>query len=161
MSIQIRKIFHFVILVENIMEGHVIKILVLASSVGKGALVLFDSGATHSFVSCAFAGKLEITPETLNFQMCVKTPPRDLLFTKNVLRSCKTEINCRVLKVDLIILRMFDFDVTLGMDLLSTYQAKIMCFEKKIVFQPPDELEFSFNGSKLNLLPRVSTALQA
>lgn len=122
------------------MEGHVIKILVLASCVGKDALVLFDSGATHSFVSCAFAGKLEITPETLNFQMCVKTPPRDLLFTKNVLRSCKIEINCRVLKVDLIILRMFDLMLHLVWICCLLTKLKLCVLRKRLYFSHPMSL---------------------
>lgn len=39
MNIQIRKIFHFMKLVENIMEGQTIKRLVLASSAGNLAIL--------------------------------------------------------------------------------------------------------------------------
>jgi len=41
---------------------------------GHIALALFDLGATHSFISSAFAYKLNHTPEPLGFQLVVSIP---------------------------------------------------------------------------------------
>ena len=41
---------------------------------GNPARVLFDPGATHSFVSAAFAFKLNKKPELLEFQLIISIP---------------------------------------------------------------------------------------
>ena len=47
-----------------------------------------------------------------------------------------------VLEANVIPLGMYDFDVILGMDWLSTHRASVNCFSKKIVFRKPGYLEF-------------------
>ena len=49
-----------------------------------------------------------------------------------------------VLKANLILLEMHDFDVILGMDWLSTNRASMDCFTKKVVFQKPRFAELEF-----------------
>ena len=54
--------------------------------------------------------------------------------------------------VDLIVLEMVDYDVILGMDWLSKYNAIIYCRRKKEVFQPSGgetfEYKVTLRGSK-------------
>ena len=42
---------------------------------------------------------------------------------------------------------MHDFDVIFGMDWLSRHRAHLDCFERRVVFRPIGEREFSFRGS--------------
>ncbi|KAL5579991.1 hypothetical protein UlMin_012433 [Ulmus minor] len=77
--------------------------------------VLFNSGATHSFVSTW----LRVIPVL--------------------------EAN-RELYVDLIILNMYDYDVILGMDFLSKYNATIECRYRRVIFRPNKNDEFSYMG---------------
>ncbi|KAJ4717071.1 Retrotransposon protein, putative, Ty3-gypsy subclass [Melia azedarach] len=128
---------------------------------GHSALALFDSGSTHSFVSHAFARGLCIAPTLLDDELCVGTPSGSLLCANEVLRSCKIGIGERILVANLILLPMHDFDVILGMDWLSTYHASVKCYEKEVIFRPPGETEFKFVGTKLFVMPRVISALQA
>ena len=52
----------------------------------------------------------------------------------------------RELYVDLIILNMYDYDVILGIDFLSKYNATIDCRHRRVVFRPTDYDEFSYVG---------------
>ncbi len=50
------------------------------------------------------------------------------------------------LYVDLIILNLYDYDVILGMDFLSKYNATIECRYRRVVFKSSDDDEFSYMG---------------
>ena len=50
------------------------------------------------------------------------------------------------LYVDLIILNMYDYDVTLGMDFLSKYNATIECWYWRVIFWLSNNDEFSYLG---------------
>ena len=52
------------------------------------AIVLFDPGSTHSFVSCAFAKNHDKSLELLDSELLVSTPISDTLMTNLVLKSC-------------------------------------------------------------------------
>ena len=59
------------------------------------------------------------------------------------------------------LLDMFEFDVILGMDWLSTFYASIECFGKKVVFRIPGEPEFFFEGDRVVKPPLLVSAMQA
>lgn len=83
------------------------------------ARVLFDSGATHSFVSPIFASKMEWQSSKLLFPLSVSTPLSDELETDIFFPSCPVLVEGRELLVDLVLLDVIEFDVILGMDWLS------------------------------------------
>ena len=58
-------------------------------------------------------------------------------------------------------LEMYDFDVILGMDWLSTHRVSMDCFVKKVVFQKPRFLKFEFEGDRRVLPTYVISALEA
>ena len=51
------------------------------------------------------------------------------------------------LHVDLILLKLHDFDIILGMDWLETHHALVDCFAKNVTFHIPRQPEFSFERS--------------
>ena len=51
------------------------------------------------------------------------------------------------LHVDLILLKLHDFDIILRMDWLETHHALVDCFAKKVTFNIPGQPEFSFERS--------------
>ena len=51
------------------------------------------------------------------------------------------------LYVDLILLKLHDFDIVLGMDLLATHHALVDSFAKKVTFHILGQLEISFERS--------------
>ena len=67
----------------------------------------------------------------LILELLVSTPIGDTLMTNLVLKYRVLCIEGRELLVDLVLLVMHDFDITLGMDWLASYHASVRCFEKK------------------------------
>ena len=49
--------------------------------------------------------------------------------------------------MDLILLKLHDFSIILGMDWLATHHALIYCFAKKVTSHIPRQPEFYFEGS--------------
>ena len=76
-------------------------------------------------------------------------------------KGCEVLVEDVVLKANLILLKMLDFDVILGMDWLSNHWASINCFTKKIRFENPGYLEFEFVGDRRVLPTCVIFALEA
>ena len=100
------------------------------------AYTLIDSGALHSFMYTLFVKKLDIEPVLLD-EVCVVS----LLLGKNLtsrfsFKKVPVKVAGREFLVDLIVLEMVDYDVILGMDWLSKYNATIFYCRKKVVFQP-------------------------
>nr|AAL79340.1 Putative 22 kDa kafirin cluster; Ty3-Gypsy type [Oryza sativa]AAM48279.1 Putative 22 kDa kafirin cluster; Ty3-Gypsy type [Oryza sativa Japonica Group]AAP53268.1 retrotransposon protein, putative, Ty3-gypsy subclass [Oryza sativa Japonica Group] len=79
--------------------------------------VLFDSGATHSFISTNFVRKYTIPTSQLKERICIETP-LDSQTTNLICKLCPITIDGWELTADLIPLDMHDFDIILGMDWL-------------------------------------------
>ena len=95
----------------------------IISVFGEPARVLFDSGASRSFISTSFAlhANRELTP--LKSKLIVTTPLGESIVRTSVFRGCEVVIEGFMLKANLIPLEMIDFDVILGMDWLSNHRA--------------------------------------
>ncbi|TXG51790.1 hypothetical protein EZV62_024314 [Acer yangbiense] len=93
------------------------------------ATVLFDSGATYSFVSCAFSAYANKPTEPLDLCMTIGTPMGDSMLVKQVFKSCLISVGGRDFLVDLLPLKMRDFDIILGMDWLAANFASINSYK--------------------------------
>ena len=71
----------------------------------KQALVLFDSGATHSFVSPSFALCLDMKFDVLDSPLTVLTPVGEVYLINRFLSGCEVCIEDEILLVDLVELR--------------------------------------------------------
>jgi len=91
--------------------------------------VLFDSGATHSFISCL--EKLKLFVSSLNKDQVVTS---GFVLTSNVCLNCPVEIFGRTFLIDLISLPLRQIDLILGMDWLSSNQVLLNCFDITVVF---------------------------
>ncbi|XP_042497633.1 uncharacterized protein LOC122076397 [Macadamia integrifolia] len=99
---------------------------------GIPAYTLFNSGASHSFISKRFARKIDMTPRALESKLIVSTPTDKLAQLNGVYGPCPVEIGGKKLDAQLIKVNMQNFDVILGMDWLSAHQPNLMCTEKQI-----------------------------
>ena len=79
-------------------------------------LVLFNFGATHSFISCLCVEKLKLSMPFLNNDLEVETPTSRSVLTFDVCLNCPIEISDRKFLIDLICLPLSQIDVILGMD---------------------------------------------
>ncbi|KAL5564876.1 hypothetical protein UlMin_028040 [Ulmus minor] len=112
------------------------------------ARVLFDSGATHSFISAMFVNCLDRQVECIGQAFRTVLPSGDIMLSSYWLRAVPVVISERELCADLVMLDMTDYDVILGMDFLSKYGATIDCKARTVGFNPPGEEKFTFFGDK-------------
>nr|AAX95496.1 Retrotransposon gag protein, putative [Oryza sativa Japonica Group]AAX96716.1 retrotransposon protein, putative, Ty3-gypsy sub-class [Oryza sativa Japonica Group]ABA93039.1 retrotransposon protein, putative, Ty3-gypsy subclass [Oryza sativa Japonica Group] len=90
------------------------------------ATVLFDSGATHSFISKKFVGMYGLRKKELSTPMKVHTPGNSstsVSYSPSVL----IEIQRSPFLANLILLESKDLDVILGMDWLTKFKGVIDC----------------------------------
>ena len=94
----------------------------IISIFGEPARVLFDFGASRSFISISFAlhANRELTP--FKGKLIVTTPLGERIVRTFVLKGCEVVVEGIVLKANLIPLEMLDFDVILGMDCCRTIE---------------------------------------
>ncbi|KAL0551702.1 hypothetical protein IC582_010791 [Cucumis melo] len=128
---------------------------------GHYALVLFDSGSSHSFISSAFMLHARLEVEPLHHVLSVSTPSGECMLSKEKVKACQIEIAGHVIEVTLLVLDMLDFDVILGMDWLVANHASIDCSRKEVAFNPPSMASFKFKGEGSRSLPQVISAIWA
>ncbi|XP_022852772.1 uncharacterized protein LOC111374352 [Olea europaea var. sylvestris] len=125
------------------------------------AYILFDSGATNSFISISFVARSNLACVKTNYELEVSIPSGRTLCTNRMTKAMKLEIDGKILQADLYLLEMKDFDVILGMDWLGLNHATIRCHEKEVLFHRLREEEFHFFGAKFKSLPRLVSTIQA
>jgi hypothetical protein len=104
------------------------------------AVVLFDSGASHSFIFAAYVGKHNPPLALLKCQMIVSSPGGDM-----PARQLCPKVNFKIRGVDFvashIVLESKGIDVILGMDWLSKHKVLIDCAKKSIKLTTPEGKE--------------------
>nr|GFC44431.1 putative reverse transcriptase domain-containing protein [Tanacetum cinerariifolium] len=113
------------------------------------ASVLFDTGADKSFVSTAFSSQFDIAPTVLDHDYAVELADGRIVGINTVIRSCTLNFLNHPFNIDLMPVEMGSFDVIIGMDWLSRYQAVIIC-ANKIVRIPWGRETLIFHGDKSN-----------
>jgi hypothetical protein len=107
------------------------------------AVVLFDSGALHSFISSAYVDKYNLPLALLKCQMIVSSPRGDIPAPQ----LCP-KVNLKIRGVDFvanhIVLESKGIDVIIGMDWLSKHMVLINCTKKSVKFTTTDGKELEF-----------------
>src|SRR3954466_11754096 len=104
------------------------------------ATVLFDSGASHSFMSEAFALAHNFTLENMNPPMVVRTPIGQCR-TSKLVPNTTVEIEGIEFLVSPIILKSSTLDLILGMDWLKLHDAALYCGTKSVqLFHPSGKI---------------------
>nr|AAN16328.1 putative polyprotein [Oryza sativa Japonica Group]AAP52669.1 retrotransposon protein, putative, Ty3-gypsy subclass [Oryza sativa Japonica Group] len=101
------------------------------------ATVLFDSGATHSFLSMSFGGNHGMEVEDLRRPLMVSTPSNQALSLQRS-PSVRIEIQGVPFLANLILLESKDLDVILGMDWLARHKGVIDCANRKVTLTSND-----------------------
>ena len=95
------------------------------------AVVLFDTGASHSYISRGFVDKYKLPTQALRSPMLVISPGAE--YTASIwCDRLPLRIGHHVFPSDLIVLESQGLDVILGMDWLSKYGGNIDCASKTI-----------------------------
>jgi hypothetical protein len=109
--------------------------MLLASS--HPATILFDSGASHSFVSSSFVAKHSLPIATMKHTMLVSTPGGEMR-TKHICPAVSISIRGADFPSNPILLDSKGIDIILGMDWLSKYDGVIRCARKAVKLTKKD-----------------------
>ena len=123
--------------------------------------MLFDFGATHSFISTVFVGYLDRHVECIGQTFRTFLPSGDVMLSSYWLRVVAVVISERELCADLVMLYMTDYDVILGMDFRTKYEAIIDCKAKIVGFKPPREEMFTLFSDRRSSQKMFISAIQA
>ena len=115
--------------------------------------MLFDSGASHSFIAESVVIELGLEVKTLEEPLYVSSPLGIRVRIGMICRGCELEISRTRLTVDLRIMDMSEFDVILGMDCLTTYRVVIDCEHRRVTTYTQDGTRVVFQGENHDILP--------
>ena len=116
---------------------------------------MFDSGATHSFVSHAFSGSLRRPIGQLGIPLVVEVADDRTLFVTDVYRGCTLEVSGVSFPIDLIPIAMRELCVIVGMDWLYTFWGEIVCRHNLVRVRTPSGGALVIHGDA----PRSGMAL--
>ncbi|GAU10603.1 hypothetical protein TSUD_418240, partial [Trifolium subterraneum] len=95
-------------------------------------VVLFDCGATNSFISVECVMRLGLSSTSLIPPMTVAVATGGKVVSKRVCQNCPVSVAGKIYHVNLICLPLKDMDIVLGMDWLSANTVYIGCAEKNL-----------------------------
>ena len=112
------------------------------------ARVLFDYGASHSFIATSVVIELGLEVETLEEPLYVSSPLGIRARIGMICRVCEWEISGTLLTMDMRIMDMSEFDVILGMDWLTAYRVIIDCECRRVTAYTQDGTRVVFQGGQ-------------
>ena len=89
------------------------------------ARILFNSGASHSFIASSCVEELGLEVETLEKPLYVSSPLGTRVSVQLICQNCELEISVILLTVDLRVMDMSEFDVILGIKWLTAHRVVI------------------------------------
>jgi hypothetical protein len=107
------------------------------------ATTLFNSRASHSFISSSFVAKHSLPIATMKHTMLV-SPPGCEMRTKHICPAVSITIRGVDFPLNLILLDSKGIDIILGMDWLSKYDGFIQCARKAVKLTKKDETSVEF-----------------
>ncbi|XP_073057258.1 uncharacterized protein [Primulina eburnea] len=115
------------------------------------ARVLFDTGASHSFIASNYVDEYEFWTTPFHETVSVSTLAGRFIPSGQIVLDCVLHFDDSIMITNLIVLPMHYFDCIIGMDTLSSYRATVDCFHGVVRFR-------SYYGSKWNFYGRGSQA---
>jgi hypothetical protein len=122
------------------------------------ATILFDSGASHPFISSSFVAKYNLPIATMKHTMHVSSP-RGEIRTKHICLAVSISITGVDFPLNLILLDSKDIDIILGMDWLRKYDRVIQCAKRTVRLTKEDGTIIEFVAAKQS--NQASTVNQA
>ena len=117
--------------------------------------MLFDYGASHSFIAASVVIELGLEVEALEEPLYVSSPLGIKARIWMICRGCELEISGALLTVDLRIMDMSEFDIILGIDWLTTYRVVIDCERRRVTAYTQDGTRVVFQGDKHDIFPQM------
>jgi hypothetical protein len=101
-------------------------------------IILFDSGATYSFISpkCGTKVGLDLYP-TLGTYMIAT--PGGKIFSSQIYRKVPVQLGSNLIKIDLLLLDLEGMDVLLGMDWMTRHRVSLDISFRAVEIDSPDQ----------------------
>ena len=96
---------------------------------------------------------LGLEVETLEEPLHVSSPLGTRVRVDKTCQDCELEISRILLTVDLRVMDMSEFDVILGIDLLTAHRVVIDCDRRRVTSYTRDDVCVMFQGDKHDALP--------
>jgi hypothetical protein len=100
-------------------------------------IVLFDSGATHSFVSAKYGTKigLDIYPTNGDYKI---TTPGGKILSNQIYMKVPLQLGSQLIKTDLLLLDLEGMDVLLGMNWMTQHQVSLDISSRIVKIDSPE-----------------------
>lgn len=112
------------------------------------ALVLIDSGATHSCLSPQFASIVNVQPISLDHEFELSILTEETVRINWELKNCLIFVGVELMEADLVPLHIVDSYLIFRMYWLSRYHAHIGCYRKLVFLRPPRRPQVEFQGER-------------
>jgi hypothetical protein len=121
---------------------------------GDSALVLFDTGATGSYVTSRFVNKLSLPTTTRSIPIITSSPLRDIRCTL-LCKGVDVDIQGHMFYGDLTVLPSHGIDVILGMDWITSHKGVISTSPRLVTLVHRDGMRVTFEPMKSRDIPAV------
>jgi hypothetical protein len=100
-------------------------------------IILFDSGATHSFISskCGTKVGLDLYPTRETYMIAT---PGGKISSNQIYRKVPIQLGSNLIKTDLLLLDLEGTDVLLGMDWMTRHRVSLDIFSRAVEIDSPD-----------------------
>jgi hypothetical protein len=100
-------------------------------------IILFDSGATHSFISSKYGIKIGLNLYPTSEAYMIATPGGKIS-SNQVYRSVPIQMGRNLVRTDLLSLDLEGMDVLLGMDWMTRHRVSLDIFSRTVEIGSPD-----------------------
>jgi predicted aspartyl protease len=100
-------------------------------------IILFDSGATHSFISAKCGTKIGLNLYSTSGAYTIATPGGKIS-SNQVCRSMPIQMGRNLVRTDLLLLDLEEMDVLLGMDWMTRHRVSLDISSRAVKIDSPD-----------------------
>ncbi|XP_073025233.1 uncharacterized protein [Primulina eburnea] len=116
---------------------------------------------THSFISKSFVKKLGILPVDMESGFKVIVPSGEHMVFSSIIMYVEIKLQKIIIRADLIVLHIPEFDIILGMDWLTLNGATIYFRRRSVSIRPPNGKAFVFKAAQNNQMPHIISCVRA
>jgi hypothetical protein len=103
----------------------------------KSDVILFDSGASHSFVSAKFSAKVGL--DFCHTKSYMIATPGGKIASNQLIRSVPIKLGSKVINTDLILLALEDIDIILGVDWMTRHGVTLDLSSRVVEINSPTQ----------------------
>ncbi|XP_075500080.1 uncharacterized protein LOC142538656 [Primulina tabacum] len=128
---------------------------------GIATYALLDYGATYCFISESFLKILGILLIVVESEFRVTVSSGKHIVSSGVIKDVELKLQKNVIRANLIVLPILEFDIILGMDWLTLNGATIDFRRRTVSIRPPNGKAFIFEAEQNKQMPHIISCIRA